>query len=80
MPSTTYAEFGHDTEALEVAKVFADGIRGKTIIVTGVSSGGIGYTTLQAFVRLQSSLAYYLARRGLTNHTGVSIPSASYPC
>ncbi|KAF9739491.1 hypothetical protein PMIN06_001099 [Paraphaeosphaeria minitans] len=49
MPSTTYAEFGHDTEAHEVAEAFADGIHGKTIIVMGANSGGIGYTTLQAF-------------------------------
>ncbi|KAF2451566.1 NAD(P)-binding protein [Karstenula rhodostoma CBS 690.94] len=62
MPSTTYAEFGHDTEALEVAKAFADGIRGKTIIVTGANSGGIGYTTLQAFAS-QSPAHLILASR-----------------
>lgn len=50
MPSITNAEFGHNTEALEVAKAFAHGIRGKTIIVTGANSGSIGFTTLQAFV------------------------------
>ncbi|KAL5387213.1 hypothetical protein DPSP01_003821 [Paraphaeosphaeria sporulosa] len=62
MPSTTYAEFGHDTEALEVAKAFTDGIRGKTIIVTGANSGGIGYTTLQAFAS-QSPAHLVLASR-----------------
>lgn len=51
MPSTTHAEFGPTTEALEVAKAFADQVRGKNIIVTGANSGGIGYTTLEAFVR-----------------------------
>ncbi|KAL1593179.1 hypothetical protein SLS60_010787 [Paraconiothyrium brasiliense] len=62
MPSTTHSEFGHDTEALEVAKAFADGIRGKTIIVTGANSGGIGFTTLQAFAS-QSPAHLILASR-----------------
>lgn len=52
MPSTTHPEFNANTEALEVAAAFADGIRGKTVLVTGVNKGGIGYTTAEAFVRL----------------------------
>jgi hypothetical protein len=54
MPSTTHSEFGHDTEALEVAKAFAQGIKGKTVLVTGANKGGIAFTTLQAFVCSQS--------------------------
>lgn len=52
MPSTTHPEFNIDTEAVDVAKAFADGVRGKTIIVTGVNRGGIGYSTSHAFVSL----------------------------
>ncbi|KAL2024222.1 hypothetical protein VTK56DRAFT_9378 [Thermocarpiscus australiensis] len=48
MTSTTHPEFGHDTEALEVAQAFAEGIRGKTVVITGVNRGGIGYTTAEA--------------------------------
>lgn len=53
MASTTHAEFNAKTENLEVAKAFASEIQGKTIIVTGVNRGGIGFTTAQGFVRLQ---------------------------
>lgn len=50
MATTTYPKFTETTEALEVAEAFACGIRGKTIIVTGVNRGGIGFSTSQAFV------------------------------
>ncbi|KAF5657054.1 short chain dehydrogenase reductase [Fusarium heterosporum] len=49
MASTTYSEFGLHTEAVDVAKAFADGIRGKTILITGVNRGGIGFPTAHAF-------------------------------
>lgn len=48
MPSTTHADFGHDTEALDVAKAFSSGIKGKTVIITGVNTGGLGYSAAQA--------------------------------
>ena len=50
MAATTHAEFGHDTEGLEVATAFSEGIKGKAIIVTGVSRGGVGFATAEAFV------------------------------
>ncbi|KAF5644570.1 double substrate-specificity short chain dehydrogenase reductase 2 [Fusarium sp. NRRL 52700] len=49
MASTTHTDFGANTEANEVAQAFADGIRGKTVLITGVNCGGIGFTTAQAF-------------------------------
>ena len=48
--AVTHPEFGQATEALDVAKAFASEIRGKTVVVTGVNRGGIGYTTAEAFV------------------------------
>ncbi|KAJ4251987.1 hypothetical protein NW762_011288 [Fusarium torreyae] len=48
MAATTH-DFGPYTEAIDVAKAFADGIRGKTILVTGVNRGGIGFSTAHAF-------------------------------
>lgn len=51
MTATTHAEFGHDTEGVEVAKAFADGIHGKTILVTGVNKSGLGFAAAEAFVR-----------------------------
>jgi hypothetical protein len=50
MAATTHSEFNAHTEAAEVAKAFASGIKDKIIIVTGVNLKGIGYTTAQAFV------------------------------
>jgi hypothetical protein len=51
MASTTHPEFNAQTENVEVAGTFANEIRGKTIIVTGVNKGGIGFTRAQGFVR-----------------------------
>ncbi|KAL2167489.1 hypothetical protein VTG60DRAFT_1183 [Thermothelomyces hinnuleus] len=43
---TSHPEFGERTPGSEVAKVFADQIRGKTILVTGVSPKSIGASTV----------------------------------
>jgi NAD(P)-dependent dehydrogenase (short-subunit alcohol dehydrogenase family) len=44
----SHPKFGFDTTAFEVADVFPDAIKGRTIIVTGVSHGGIGGATVKA--------------------------------
>ncbi|KAG5665380.1 hypothetical protein KAF25_009505 [Fusarium avenaceum] len=62
MASTTHSEFGTHTEAVDVAKAFADGIRGKTILITGVNRGGIGFSTAHAF-STQSPACIILAGR-----------------
>lgn len=50
MPATTHPEYNESTEAVEVARAFASDIRGKTVVITGVNRGGIGYATAEAFV------------------------------
>lgn len=50
MTAATHPEFNDKTEGMEVAKAFAEAIRGKSILVTGVNRGGIGFTTAEAFV------------------------------
>lgn len=50
MTATTHSEFNDQTEALDVAKVFSEAIRGKTVIVTGVNRQGIGFSTSEALV------------------------------
>ena len=52
MTATTYPAFHATTEGAEVAKAFAEGIRGKTILVTGVNLKGIGFSAAEAFVGL----------------------------
>jgi hypothetical protein len=50
MTATSHPEFNDQTEGLEVAKAFAEVIRGKTVIVTGVNLAGIGFATSEAIV------------------------------
>ncbi|KAF7504526.1 hypothetical protein GJ744_002146 [Endocarpon pusillum] len=45
---TSHSEWGFETTASEVADTFAEGIRGRTILITGVSLGGLGGTTAKA--------------------------------
>ncbi|RAO72867.1 uncharacterized protein BHQ10_008879 [Talaromyces amestolkiae] len=49
MTATTYPEFNDQTEGLEVAQAFAENIRGKTIVITGVNRNGIGYAAAESF-------------------------------
>lgn len=50
MTATTYSEFNDSTEGLEVARAFADRIKDRTVLVTGVNLKGIGFSTAEAFV------------------------------
>ncbi|KAH8890284.1 NAD(P)-binding protein [Thozetella sp. PMI_491] len=52
----SHPEFGEQTGALEIAEAFADCIRGKTILVTGVSPKGLGASTASAFASQGPSL------------------------
>lgn len=56
MATTTYSAFDEKTEGLEVAEAFASNIHGKSIIITGVNRGGIGFSTAQALVRTRNLL------------------------
>ncbi|OBT54550.1 hypothetical protein VE04_05714, partial [Pseudogymnoascus sp. 24MN13] len=60
--TTTHPEFNDQSSALEVAKAFASGITGKTIIITGVNKNGIGFSTAEAFAS-QSPAHLILAGR-----------------
>ncbi|PNP45443.1 hypothetical protein TGAM01_v204650 [Trichoderma gamsii] len=62
--TTSHPEFNRDTEGLDVAKAFPDGIRNKTILVTGVNRGGVGFSTSQAFAS-QSPACLIVAGRNL---------------
>ena len=59
MTATSHPEYNDHTEGLDVAEAFAEGIRGKTAIVTGVNRGGIGFTTAQALVSTPHTTAGY---------------------
>jgi NAD(P)-dependent dehydrogenase (short-subunit alcohol dehydrogenase family) len=44
----SHPEWGFETTATEVANAFPDSIKGRTILITGVSPGGLGETTTKA--------------------------------
>lgn len=50
MATTAFEEFGATTEGLHVAEMFSSRVHGKTVMVTGVNLGGIGFATSRAFV------------------------------
>ncbi|KAH9215595.1 putative short-chain dehydrogenase [Leptodontidium sp. 2 PMI_412] len=79
MTTTTYPQFDGNTEALEVAKAFADSVRGKNILVTGVNRGGIGFTTAEAFAS-QSPANVIIAGRNLSKlNESIDALRAKYP-
>ncbi|KAI1131016.1 putative short-chain dehydrogenase [Nemania abortiva] len=79
MPATTHPEFNGKTEALEVAKAFSEGIRGKTVLVTGGNADGIGFSTCQAFAS-QSPAHLIIASRTLSKiERCIEILKAQYP-
>ncbi|KAK3385649.1 hypothetical protein B0H63DRAFT_186211 [Podospora didyma] len=58
----SHPEFGEKTPASEVAQAFGDQIRGKTILVTGISPKSIGQTTALAFASQSPELLILASR------------------
>ncbi|KAI0487363.1 putative short-chain dehydrogenase [Xylaria cf. heliscus] len=79
MPATTHPEFDGKTEALEVAKSFSDGIRGKTVLVTGGNPEGIGFATCQAFASQSPKHIIIAGRTPSKVQKCVDILKAQYP-
>ncbi|KAK4160254.1 hypothetical protein QBC43DRAFT_359798 [Cladorrhinum sp. PSN259] len=59
---TSHSEFGERTPGSEVAHAFADQIRGKTILITGVSPKGIGASTALNFASQSPDLLILASR------------------
>ncbi|RGP75763.1 hypothetical protein FSPOR_561 [Fusarium sporotrichioides] len=79
MPSTTHSEFGIHTEATDVAKAFSDGIRSKTILITGVNRGGIGFSTAHAFSTQDPSLVIVASRTASKANDSIDALKAEFP-
>lgn len=79
MPSTTYSEFEANTEGIDVAKAFADGIRGKTILITGVNRGGIGFSTAHAFSTQDPALIIIATRTRIKAQDSIDALKAEFP-
>ncbi|KAK3291359.1 uncharacterized protein B0H64DRAFT_378106 [Chaetomium fimeti] len=79
MTATSYSEFNANTEALEVAQTFSQGIRGKTVIVTGVNLSGIGHSTAQAFASQSPSHLIITGRNVSKLQQSIDALKAEFP-
>lgn len=59
---TTHPEWNHETGGLQVASAFADQVRGKTVLITGVSPESIGSSTAVAIASQAPSLLILASR------------------
>ena len=57
------SDFGFETTSDEAATALADQIKGKTILVTGATLGGIGAETARAIAKHQPKLVIVAGRR-----------------
>ncbi|KAH6645986.1 putative short-chain dehydrogenase [Truncatella angustata] len=79
MTATTYPEFNDKTEGLEVARAFADSVRGKTAIVTGVNAKGIGFTTAEALASQSPAHLIIASRTPSKNKETIETLRAKFP-
>ncbi|GAD98559.1 hypothetical protein FG04938.1 [Paecilomyces variotii No. 5] len=79
MATTTHPVFNDETEALQVAEAFAGGVRGKTILITGVNRGGIGFSTAQAFVSQSPLCLIVTGRNPAKTKEAITALRAEYP-
>lgn len=79
MPSTTYAEYVATTEGIHVAAAFADRIKGRTILITGVNKLGLGYTTAAALASQSPARVICTGRSPAKLQESIQALSAQYP-
>ncbi|EMD87425.1 hypothetical protein COCC4DRAFT_133903 [Bipolaris maydis ATCC 48331] len=80
---TTSKSFTAETGGLEIAKAYSSQITGKTILITGVSPGGIGEATARAFAHGGASIVIATGRNkarveGVTKELSVEYPSTKF--
>lgn len=76
MASVTHAEFDANTEGATVTTAFADGVRGKTVLITGSNKTGLGFSAAHAIVSDHGSHGPNSRRHNLTR-LGFSISGAT---
>lgn len=77
MPPTN--SLGFDTTAEEAAEAFADQIREKTVLTTGVSPGGLGAYFVEAVAKQQPKLLILAARDASKANTTAHAITSSFP-
>ncbi|KAH8632645.1 hypothetical protein IG631_11279 [Alternaria alternata] len=81
----TNKSFTKQTGGLEVAKTYSSHITGKTILITGVSPGGIGEATARAFAHGGASIIIATGRdkarvEELARQISAVYPSTKFRC
>ncbi|GAM43874.1 hypothetical protein TCE0_060r19042 [Talaromyces pinophilus] len=79
MTATTHPEFNDKTEGLEVAQAFAEKIRGKTIVITGVNRNGIGYAAAESFASQDPAHLIITGRTMSKLQESIDTMKAKYP-
>lgn len=79
----TNISFTNETGGLEIADAYSSQITGKTILITGVSPGGIGEATARAFAHGGASIIIATGRSkarvdGLTKEISAKYPSTKF--
>lgn len=72
-------DFGANSTAEEVAQAFADQIRGKTVLTTGVSPGGLGAYFVQVIAKQQPRLLVLAARNASKANAIAQTIISSFP-
>ncbi|KAI1338000.1 NAD(P)-binding protein [Xylariaceae sp. FL0016] len=78
-PATTHPAFNAQTEGRDVAKAFSEGIRGKTVLVTGVNPSGIGFSTAEAFASQSPAHLVIAGRNASKLEESIKLLKAEYP-
>ena len=75
----TNKSFAAETGGLEIAKAYSSQIIGKTVLITGVSPGGIGEATARAFAHGGASIIIATGRSKTRVESLTKEISADYP-
>ncbi|PMD31639.1 putative short-chain dehydrogenase [Hyaloscypha variabilis F] len=79
MTSTSHPVFNENTESLDVAEAFAARIHEKTILITGVNLGGIGFATAKAFASQSPSHLIIAGRNPSRLQESIDALKAHFP-
>ena len=79
MTATTHPEYNMHTTALTVATAFPSGIKGRTILVTGVNRKGLGYAAAEAFASQSPELLILAGRNSQKIEECVNLLEKSFP-
>ncbi|KAI5919201.1 hypothetical protein F4810DRAFT_519266 [Camillea tinctor] len=76
---TSYPDWGQETSGLEVAKTYAQYLRGRNVVVTGVSPVGVGEGTAIAFASQKPGALVLVSRTKAKLETIATTIRQSYP-